>query len=113
MADFKVRAGVTDPLVFTLQTVDSEGTASNENLTGYTLVALRLRYQDGVVKTYNTDGDQLAVTDEDEGQVTFSPASSDLSEGDYDGYFLVTDANGKIAGYPSNKHFTLEVCKDF
>jgi hypothetical protein len=116
-ASFTIREGITDPIVFTLQSIDPDTEeASAVNLTGVQLVELKLRSRDGTVtKSFDTDGSQLEISDETNGEVTFSPGASDLDDAYewYEGYFLVTDAEGKISSYPSDGEFELVVIEAF
>lgn len=114
---FSVRAGTTSPIVFTLQTVSATtGAASAADLTGVTKVEMRMKpVAGGDVKSFDTEGDQLEVTDADDGQVTYSPEATDIEAADemYLTYFLVTDASGDIASYPSDDNVELVVLEAF
>jgi hypothetical protein len=118
-ASFTLRETITDPIVFTLKSVDPDtGVATAVDLTGVTKVELRLKSRDGSENlSFATDDEipQLEVSDAENGEVTFSPGASDLdaSEGQYDGYFKVTDAGGKIISFPSDESFQFVVIKAY
>lgn len=117
---FTIREGITDPVVFTLKSVDPDtGVASAVDLTGVTKVDLRLRSRDGAQSlNFATDDvptPQIEVSDAAEGQVTFTPAADDLDESyqAFDGYFEVTDAGGAVIAFPSDENFRLVVIGAF
>ena len=105
-AQFSIREGVTDPIIFTMLSIDpdtEEGTAVN--LAGVTFIDLRLKSKDSsVILNFGTDGSQLEITSAANGQVTFSPAATDFDADEdwYIGYFRVTDAGGKLIDFPND-----------
>ena len=116
-AQFTLREGVTDPIIFTLLSVDPDTEDSTAvNLAGVTLIDMRVKSKDGsVTLNFDTDGSQLSITDAANGQITFTPGASDFdaSEDWYIGYFLVTDADGNKISFPSDGEYELVILEDF
>ena len=112
-----LRAGVTDPIVFTLVAIDPlTEEASEVDLTGVALVDLRMKSEDGeTTLSFKTSGAQLAITDAELGEVTFTPTSTDFDGSDewFSCFLKVTDAGGTITDFPSTGNFEIEVIGTF
>jgi len=118
METFKIRAKVTDPIIFQCQQqVGNDAPPVPVDLTGVDAVELHARERTtGAVLTFKSSDvpPLIAVTDEDNGEVTFSPlATTFVAAAQYNGWLRVTDALGKIISYPTGEFFTLVVVEEF
>lgn len=116
-ATYTIREGVTDPVVFELQSLDIDSEdATAVDLTGVTLVDVRFRTKDKSTPiNFDDGGAQVAITDAVNGKVTFTPGAADFdsSEQWYEGFIRVTDAGSNIIDFPSDGHFEWVVLEAF
>jgi hypothetical protein len=112
---YTARAGITEPLVMRLVSIDAQtGAETPYDLTGHTPVVMHVRTRTGTVRTYSTADApaKLAVTDALAGEVTFSPATTDLVAADQilAVYFVATrTADGKTIGFPNDAEGAITV----
>jgi hypothetical protein len=112
---FTVRAGITEPLVIVLKSIDPDTHAESAyDLTGHTPVVMHVRTRTGTVRAYSTAdvSPKLAVTDAAAGEVTFSPAAGDwLAADQILAVYLVATrtADGKTISFPNDAEASITV----
>lgn len=117
MSDYTTREGATEPIVVVLKQKSAAGVISVFNLTGLTEVVLHLKNKDGTASSFSTIANptKLAITNAAAGEVTFTPAASDLTNAGerYKGFFRVTLASGSYADFPNGSEFEIYVRQNF
>lgn len=110
---FRLVEGSTKPLPMTLQTQSStQSTPQAFNLTGFTNIAIVLKWADGTIVKNTTEG--LSVTLTTGGEIEYAPSSSsgDLFLSAQTPYRLrirVTDAVSKVEYWPNDEEALIEV----
>lgn len=104
--DTQLRAGSEDPL--TWQLLEDDGVTAI-NLTGITLLTLRLEEEDtGTVKIFT--GAKLTVTDAANGKIQLAQVAADFpSATRYEFYVSFTDSGGKAHAVPEDKNYIWRV----
>jgi len=113
MFDFVTHAGTTETITFQLQEINPvDHTVTAVNLTGYSSPILHLRNtaSQDVVQYGSGKVDFGTRTN---GEVVFAPSAGDLVAGKYEAYIQVTTTTGKIAIFPSERQFRIQVLESF
>lgn len=113
MADFVVRAGMTDPIEMQLKSVDPEtGVESIVDPTTLTGMEFHLRKTWGGTTVVFTDP-KFKVSDAVNKKVALYPEAADLTAvGLYEGWVKAT-AGGKLVSFPSDTSLTIEVIEAY
>lgn len=103
-----VKYSSTEPLDFQLKADDVA-----YNLTGCTLIELRLQYSDGTIISHKTTdaSPKLAILDTATGKMRFTPDSDDLLDDNntIKAFFWVTTSGGKKVSFPNEGCVTIKI----